>query len=85
MCTGDSTSKTESDVYGAGDVCGGVKSVPACTGSGKATCCSADFNRRLCLCKDCNGPWQLTSSANDAKKIFEDRDKNPCFCLDGGK
>ncbi|GMH40409.1 hypothetical protein BSKO_08313 [Bryopsis sp. KO-2023] len=81
-CKGDATATTEESITKAGDVCGGASQLIACSGSGAKMCCAADFDRGLCRCEDCDGPWVKKSKGGDLKKVFENRSAQQCFCLD---
>lgn len=81
-CSGEADSSTEGDVAQSGDVCGGILQLKACTGTVKDKCCSADFKRSLCTCRNCKGPWFKRTGAGDAKKAFANRAGDLCFCLD---
>lgn len=81
-CTGEATSSTEENIIIAGDVCGGLSQIPACTGEIKEKCCADSYRRNLCTCKDCNGPWFRRTREGDAKKTFANRQGNLCFCTD---
>lgn len=81
-CTGTAESSQEGDVFTYGDVCGGVDQIKACTGAMSEACCAPDFNRFLCSCRNCNGPWIKRSRNGDAKKTFESRKGDKCFCVD---
>lgn len=81
-CFGEAESSTEQNIAKNGDVCGGVQQVKACTGAVQQKCCSPDFRRSLCTCRNCKGPWFRKTNAGDAKKSFANRAGDLCFCLD---
>ncbi|WP_461459179.1 hypothetical protein [Parasphingorhabdus sp.] len=81
-CKGDATATTEEGIIKAGDACGGASQLIACSGPGADMCCAQGFKRSLCRCENCNGPWIKKSKPNDLKKVYENKKKEKCFCLD---
>lgn len=83
LCLGDATSTSDELItYNGGDECAGTRELRACTGPGNDMCCDGGFDKSFCSCDGCEGPWVKTSKGGDAKKVFENKKKELCFCTD---